>query len=75
MSDKFGLGQVLSTMSFVGYLGEEMSSPDGSFDKGVETYIFSTILEITVAGFEGKAKRLMVSRHSDPIFWGPKVSK
>lgn len=46
----------------------------GAFDKGVETYNFSAILEITVVGPEGKAKRLMVSQHSDPNL-GPKVSK
>ena len=42
------------------------------FDKGVQTYNFSAILEITVAGFEGSATRKMVSRHSDPIFRGSK---
>ena len=46
-----------------------------AFDKGVETYNFFAILEINVAGLEGKATHLMVSRHSDPIFWGLKASK
>ena len=46
----------------------------GAFDKGVETYNFSAILEITEAALEGNATRLMVSRHSDSIS-GPKVSK
>ena len=64
-------GQVLSITSFLGCLGEKMSSPEGVYS--VKTYNFSTILEITVAGLEGKATRLMVSRHSDPIS-GPKMS-
>ena len=55
MSD--GIGQVLWMMSFVRRLGKEMSS---AFDKGVETYEFSAILEITVACLEGNATRLMV---------------
>ena len=37
----------------------------GAFDKDVETYNPSAILEITVACLERKATRLMVSRHSD----------
>ena len=59
-------------MFFWGHLGKEMSNLDGTLDKGVETYNFFAILEITVA--EGKAKCLMVSRHLDRII-GPKVSK
>jgi len=46
-----------------------------AFDKGIGAYNFSVILAITVAGLEGNATRLMVFRHSDTIFWGPKVSK
>jgi hypothetical protein len=67
MSDRFG--QVLSIMFFWGSLGDKFQVHMGAFDKGVETYDFSAILEITVACLEGpgKATRLMVSRHSDSI--------
>ena len=46
-------------------------------DKGVETYNlnFFAILEINTAGLEGKATRLMASRHSVLTISGPKVSK
>ena len=58
MSDEFG--QILSITSFLGRLRKAMSSP-GAFDKGIETYIFSAILENIVVGLDGKATRLMVS--------------
>ena len=72
MSDEFG--RVSSIMSFGGRLVEEIQVQMGAFDKSVKTYNLSAILEITVLGLEGKAKRLMVSRHSDFIS-GPKASK
>ena len=65
MSGRFG--QVLSIMSSFGRLSEKFQVHTGAFDKGIETYIFFAILEITVARLDGKATRLMVSRHSDPI--------
>ena len=61
-------------MSFGGRLVEEIQVQMGVFDKSVKTYNLSAILEITLLGLEGKAKRLMVSRHSDLIS-GPKASK
>ena len=65
--------QILSIMSFEGRLGEEMASPDGAFNKGIKTYKISACLEI-VPCLEGKATRLMVSRHSGSNS-GLKVSK
>ena len=47
----------------------------GALDKGVETHTFSPIMEITVPGFEEKATRLMVSRHSESSSSGLNVSK
>ena len=73
MSDEFG--QVLLIMSFLGRLDEEMSSAFDIDKAVVKTYNFLEILEITVPGLEEKATRLMVSRHSDPIPLGHKVSK
>ena len=61
-------------MSILGRLSEKYQVHRGAFNKGVETYIFSAILEITVAGLDGKATRLMVSRHSDPN-WNSKGFK
>ena len=72
MSDKFG--QVLSIVFFLEHLGENFQVHTGIFDKGIETYNFSAILEITVAELDGKATRLMVSRHSNPIL-NPQVFK
>ena len=48
-------------MFFWGGLGEKFQVHKDAFDKGVETYKFSVILEINV-GLEGKATRLIVSR-------------
>ena len=62
-------------MSFVWRLDEEIQDQTSALDKSIETYNFFAILENTVAGLEGKATRLMVSRHSDSIYLGPKASK
>ena len=70
-----GFGQVLSIISFVGRLGEECQVQTGAFDKGIQTYNFSAILEIIVAGLDRKATRLIVSRHSKSNISGSKVSK
>ena len=72
MSDRFG--QVLSIVSSFGRLRLSEKFQADAFDKGIETYSFSAILEMTVAGLDGKATRLMVSTHSDPIL-NPKVFK
>ena len=73
MSDEFRW--VLQIMSFLGRLGQELSSPDGCIQQRQETYNFSAILEITVSVLEEKATRLIASRHSGSIFSGPRVSK
>jgi hypothetical protein len=64
--------KILFITSFLESLGEKLEivkfrqvhSVKGS---RVETYKISASLEITVAGLEGEAKRLMVSRHPGSI--------